>query len=198
MDDIAEWAAVEFFLEAGAELSNPPGTVALARAVLGDDCFRYLPVNSMAGGAVLCRVAGRWFIYVARTLTGHRLNHAVGHELGHVYCSRINYHPADEEQVADRIGSALCAPRDAFLAAHREHGAALRPLARRFTMSMASAALRLGETTEMPIALARADRVRIRGAEWDWPDHGDLLAGVPVAGASVRKVERGALAYCVA
>ncbi len=198
MDQLAERAAAELFKEAGADPANPPGTIDVALAILGSDCFRYLPTSSIAGGAALCRVRDRWFIYIARTLTGHRLNHAVGHELGHLYCARINHHPANEEQAADRIGGALCAPREAFLAAHREHGIALKPLAKCFTLSLAGAALRLGETTSIPTALISAEQVRIRGAAWDWPAEEHLKAGLPVKGARLRKVERGAVVYSVA
>lgn len=198
MDDLAEWAASELFQEAGADPASAVGAIEIAQGVLGADCFRYLPVSSLAGGAALCRVRNRWFIYIAKTLTGHRLNHAVGHELGHLFCARLGHHPADEEQLADRIGGALCAPRAAFLAAHREHGIALKPLAKCFTVSLAGAALRLGETTSIPVALADSAQVRIRGNDWDWPEEEHLRAGLPVVGAKLRRVERGAVAYCVA
>lgn len=196
--ELVERATAELFGEAGADLSRPSGTIDIALAVLGQDCFRYLPTSSVAGGAALCRVRDRWFIYIARTLTGHRLNHAVGHELGHLYCARIDHHPPDEEQIADQIAGALCAPRAAFLAAHREHGIALKPLAKCFTVSLAGAALRLGETTSIPTVVASREQVRLRGAEWDWPGEEHLRAGLPVTGATVRKVERGAIAYCIA
>lgn len=196
MKRLTERAVVELFKEASADPSSPPGTVELALAILGGDCFRYLPTGSVAGGAALCRVRDRWFIYIARSLAGHRLNHAVGHELGHLYCARAGYHPPHEEQLADRIGGALCAPTPAFLAAYRQHGPALRPLAKCFTLSRAGAALRLGETTSIPTVLASPDQIRVRGAEWGWPDDEHLRAGLPVTGATVRKVERGAMAYC--
>jgi hypothetical protein len=198
MNQLIERAVAELFKEAGADPTRPDGTVELATAILGGDCFRYLPTGSLAGGAALCRVRGRWYIYIAKGMTGARLNHAVGHELGHLYCARINYHPANEEQIADRIGGALCAPKPAFLLAVREHGAALRTLARCFVLSMRGVTLRLGETTSMPTALASGEQVRFRGEAWDWPPNEHLQAGAVVAGAKLRKVERAAFAYCVA
>lgn len=197
MDDLAERAATELFREVGADSRTPPGVVQVAHVLLGEDCFRYLPSSSIAGGAALCRVRDRWFIYIAKTLTGPRLNHAIGHELGHFYCARAGIRPADEEQLADRIAGALCAPREAFLRAHQSHGIALAPLAAKFTLSLAGAALRLGETTRMPTALVKSETVRIRGASWDWPQE-RLRACLPVSGARSRRLGRGSVAYLVA
>lgn len=198
MDEMAERAAIELFREAGADPRRPPGVVRVAQALLGDDCFRYLPTSSIAGGAALCRVRERWFIYIAKSLVGARLNHAIGHELGHYYCSRLGPRLADEEAMADRISAALCAPREAFLAAHQSHGVSLKPLASRFTLSLAGAALRLGETALIPTALVKAGRVRVRGGEWAWPPAEHLCSKLPVGGARVRNVGRDAVVYLVA
>lgn len=108
-DEWAERAADELLQQSGADLRSPLDLVELARALLGQDCFRYLPYNSFAGGAALMRSDDKWFICIARSLWGARLNHAIGHELGHYYCflSGLRVNRTDEEQIADRIAVAL-------------------------------------------------------------------------------------------
>jgi len=106
----------------------------------------------------------------------------------------IGYRSADEEDLADRIGAALCAPRPAFTRALAIVGDRnLRRLSRVFVFSRGAAALRVAECTGSPVALLGPDKIRVRGRPWSWPsnDQGFRILSAGGPGVRAARVERG-------
>jgi hypothetical protein len=195
MEQMAEEASLELHREAGLDPEDAPGAIDVAFGVLGGDCFRVLPPGALSMGAALCRIGGRWFIYYSPSLTGHRLNHAIGHELGHYFIARQGMKLENEEEVADRIGASVCAPMPAFARAVRERGPALRALADQFALSLAGTALRIGECTDVSTAVVESPVVRFRGRPWPWPTKVEMLSVSTLAGTKRRALGRGCAAF---
>jgi hypothetical protein len=108
-------------------------------------------------------------IHVRRGLNARQLNHAVAHELGEWQLHVWGYHGPEAEELAGRIGAALCVPRLAFHVAHRAIGDRVAELSRAFTVSESLMSLRVGECLGYPTALITRHRVRTRGRTWNWP-----------------------------
>lgn len=157
------------YRSAGFETDEPAAPLALARRLLGISH----PVRRAHGlltNAALARVHSEWRIYLRHGLSDRARDWLVSHELGEWLLTREGYSEGDSEEMADRIGAALRAPRKAFSIAARSTGANWAELADAFGTSESSAALRWGEVVGDPLALIAPRRpVRVRGAAWTWP-----------------------------
>ena len=172
-DPIADLAVREIYQRAHADPERPPGCVELAVALFGDRCIRLAERRELPGRSALVWPDGEPVIHLRRGLTARQVNHAVAHELGEWLLHIWAYHGPDAEELSGRIGAALCVPRPAFHAAHRELGEDLPALSETFTVSESLMALRIGECLGYPTALVTRHRVLIRGNPWPWPSNLD-------------------------
>lgn len=180
MDLDVEHEARRLYEEADADTCSPPGPLRLARK-LGLEVRRFQ--GCAAGGdAALVRLHGRPIVFVRRKLSPERLDFAVAHELAEWHLARVGYREIDVEDVADAMAGALVAPRDAYRAALREHGATFAPLAADFRTTETCVALRLGEVTGRSLVLL-GPRVRVRGDEFAWPPLDELRRVARAGGA---------------
>lgn len=197
----SEGNAAYLYELAGADPEDPPGVVALARAVLGRDAVELVPSTAVREDAALARVGERWRIYARRGLPAERLTFAVAHELAE-WCYRES-HDERLELACDALAGAIVVPRPAFvrvLGAFTDWGSAFTAAAEAFRTTESCAALRLGEATGRPVALVGPQVVRVRGEAWEWPPEDALraLARRPAPGvARVRLVRRGRVALVV-
>lgn len=159
---------------------EPPRVVDLAKRVLGVG-VQVVHARALPGDGALVNLLGERRIYVRRGLSPERLRWAVAHELGH-HALGIDSSTSDNEDACNAFAAALLAPSRAFRAALAETGPSYTRLARWFLTSESCAALRLGEVTGCPLALLAPARVRVRGAEFSWPE--DLRGSRP---AKVRR-----------
>ena len=145
-----------------ANTSEPESPVHLARAILGPDAVRILPARAMPfSRAMLVQLEGRHRIFVSSAVPARELPHHVGHELGHWALQRAGFTGTHEakEQAADAIGTAVVAPRRAFLRAMLEFGPDLHDpgvratYAEAFSTTEALVTLRFGEVSRHPVAL---------------------------------------------
>lgn len=187
--NVADRAALELYREAKLDPNDAAGAAEVAAGVLGDGCIRFVPGTALPGRAELARVKGEWRIYVRRGLATEHMHHAIGHELGHLWMRRQGLR-WDDEDLADQIGAAVCAPRAAYLAALTRLGPRFRQLGRLFVMHPGAAALRIAECTGEPAALVSRRRVRTRGNPWPWPSDAELRRRADVRGPGVVKVDQ--------
>lgn len=116
------------------------------------------------------RRPGIWRIYLRETGTARGRRWLVLHELAEWHLQRIDYRDGDTEEQADALAAALAAPRPWYLQSLMNHGENFEALAHDFAVTETCAALRLGETTEAPVAVVAPERVRLRGGpQWAWP-----------------------------
>lgn len=146
-------------------------TTRLARA-LGLSLARAGPLL-VPGDAVLVRVGEDWRICLRGRLSPIRARFAVAHEIAEWWLRRNGYTGEDAEQVADRLGAALVAPRQRVVWLVRRVPS-IKELAAAFEATESLTALRIGEATGEPIALVAPTRVRVRGEPWDWPSEAKL------------------------
>jgi hypothetical protein len=178
MWEFVERAAEELYREAGLDPWRADGAAEVAAGILGPDCIRFVPGDALPGRAELARLKGRWRIFLHHRLSAEDMHHAIGHELGHLWVKRnLPNHP-EEEELADRIGAALCAPHGPYMKAHRTYGWRPRKLGKLFVLRPHAAALRLGECTGSPVALVSPKRIRVRGNPWPWPEEASLRAAL--------------------
>jgi hypothetical protein len=149
--------------------SEAPRVLDLARRVLGDSgALVTVHARALPGDACLVVVRGQRRIYLRRGLDPARQRWAVAHELGHVALGLDSSSRANED-ACDAFAAALLLPRRAFQSALRQTGLSYTKLARWFVTTESCAALRLGEVTDVPLALVAPSRTRVRGAEFGWP-----------------------------
>lgn len=166
----------------------PPGR--LVRALLGEGRVIVVHAGALRGDGALVRVMGEDRIYIRSRLSPERKRWAVAHELAEWALAREGYREPDVEEAANYLAGAIIAPRRRFLHALRERGERFSDLAHDLIVTESCAALRLGETTGMPMALV-ARTVRVRGGEFAWPDEG-LLRSI-AAGPIPRGLRRARL-----
>lgn len=148
---------------AGLTSTEPPNPDQMAERLLGS-AARPVPPHILRRDGALARVGADWCIFLRADIPEARRRFAILHELSHWAIGT----GATEEQ-CDALAAAMLAPRAAFLAALRAHGAMLPRLARYFRTSESCIALRLGEATDKPLALITPMSVRLRGAPYEWP-----------------------------
>lgn len=159
-----EGEADALYRAAGFDPDDQAPSVALVRRLMGENAIRAARGDLIAGNAALVRVGDEWRIYI-RTSTALRLKRfALLHELAHW---ALGYEATESE--CDTLAAALLVPRRALLRDVGRVGEKLPRLASRFQASETCIALRVGETTDSPMALITPKSVRVRGAEWSWP-----------------------------
>jgi hypothetical protein len=177
---------------AGADPSEPPGPVALARAVLGSDGIELVPSRIVMRDAALARVGDRWRIYVRRSLPAERLTFGVAHEL-----AEWLYRSSQDdllEEACNALAGALIVPAPAFrrvLAWSSDFGEAFRQAAEAYRTTPSCAVLRLGEATGRPVALVTPRYVRVRGEAFEWPPEDVIRAMARRPGPGLAKVPTG-------
>lgn len=186
IDPVADLAVREIYARARMDPARAVGSIRLAVALLGERCIRLAPRSELPGRSALVWPGPHPVIHLRRDLTPCQLNHAVAHELGEWLLRVWRYRGNDAENLAGRIGAALCVPREAFHRAWLEVGDDLTELSRAFTVSESLMALRIGECAGYPTALITPRRVLTRGLVWPWPSRVDhwpsLIARAPAAG----------------
>jgi hypothetical protein len=163
----------ELYDRAGADEGEPPGPLALARALLGHDAVLTVPPSALPGDASLARVEGSWRIYVRRGLPPERAGFAVAHELAEW---RVRAE-GGTEAACDALGAALITPRPAFLRA-LGRSQTVTEVAATFGSTESLAWLRIGEVTGTPLCLVAPTTVRVRGRPYAWPANENELRGL--------------------
>lgn len=172
-----EGTAEAMYRAAGLDPREGASPLALARRLLGPGAVFSYHAASLAGDGQLSRHGDRWRIAIRSGLSPARRRWAIAHELAEWCLTLARYQEPDVEQMADALAAALLAPRQAFLRVLREDGQRLPLLAARFESTESFAALRIGETTDQPLALVAPRRpVRVRGAEFVWPSEAEIRA----------------------
>lgn len=172
-----EGTAEAMYRAAGLDPREGASPLALAHGLLGPGSVRSVHAASLPGDGVLVWERGKAQIQLRAKLSPQRRRWAICHELAE-WCLRLaRYEGDDSEQLSNALAAALLAPRQLFLRVVREEGRCLPTLARRFVTTESCAALRIGETTEQPLALVAPSRpVRLRGAEFVWPSEEQIRA----------------------
>jgi hypothetical protein len=168
VDPVADLAVREIHQRARLDPAHAVGAVRLAVALLGERCISLAPSRELPGPSALVWAGPQPVIHVRRGLNARQLNHAVAHELGEWQLHLWDYHGPEAEELAGRIGAALCVPRIAFHVAHRAIGDRVGELSRAFTVSESLMSLRVGECLGYPTAITPR-RIRTRGEAWNWP-----------------------------
>lgn len=166
---------------AGADPDDPPGTPAIARAILGPGCIRRVRPSDLKSFAALARVQGRWLIYVRRNLRPSGINFLVGHELAE-WLYRETDDP-DVERACDALAAALVAPRRALLKIYRRPDD-LHDVADALVCSETCAALRIGEALDEPIAVVAPTHIHTRPPDWRWPPESELRKASSLPGVA--------------
>lgn len=117
----------------------------------------------------IARINGADRIFVRERTPVARARWIAGHELAHWYFRRIGYDCADLEARCDALGACLVAPRPLVVQVSRELGREPLALARALKTTPTLAALRLGETLGMPVAVVKARETIVRGEPYGWP-----------------------------
>lgn len=170
VDPLADLAVSEVYDRARLDPAHAVGSVRLAVALLGERCIRLAPRRELPGRGALVWLGREPVIHLRRDLNPCQINHAVAHELGEWVLHLWRYKGVDAEELAGRIGAALCVPRPAFHLARQELGSSnLSELSRTFTVSESLMALRVGECLGYPTALITPRCIRTRGRPWQWP-----------------------------
>lgn len=153
----------------GIDDETPPPILEVAKKLIGTPVLT-VPFRVLHGDGQLAKVNGEPRIYVRSGLTPKRLRWAVAHELGH-HILKLDSSTLENEDAVNAFAAALLVPRRAFQLALRETGPKLSytKLARWFATTESCAALRLGEVTDVPLALLAPERTRVRGSEFTWP-----------------------------
>lgn len=145
-----------------SDIANP---VALAETLLGDGSVGTVPARVLRGArARLVTVYGQRRIFVSRSLSRRETAFAILHEIGHWRLDQIQYAGINAEAICDAIAACLIAPREPFLEAVEEYGPLeIRKLAEDFAASETLAVLRVGEVTQIGVAVFDDERTHIRG-----------------------------------
>lgn len=138
-----EFVVSELYGRARLDMSVPWGAVRLATAILGSTCIRIVPARAIPGKAALAWNARKPIIFVRGGLSPRQVNYAVAHELAEWKLRLLGYVSADAEELAVRIGVALCVPGRAFERARMHFGDSVRRLSRWFGISQPLMALRM-------------------------------------------------------
>ena len=172
-----EGAAEAMYRAAGLDPREGASPLALAHGLLGPGSVQSVHAASLPGDGALVWERGEAQIHVRAKLSPQRRRWAICHELAEWCLTLARYESDDREQISDALAAALLAPRQHFLRVLRADGRRLPALARRLVTTESFVALRLGETTDEPLALIAPSRpVRVRGAEFRWPSEEQIRA----------------------
>lgn len=165
--------------------------LSLARRLLGAQAVLAVHAQALPGDAALARVGDEWRIYYRRALSWERREFAIAHELAEWHLRHEDYREPDVEQVADRLAAALVAPRERFARLLREDRR-FPVVARQLRATESLCVLRAGEVTGEPLALV-AERVRVRGEPWGWPETEEEIRRLVVLPRAPRGLARARL-----
>jgi hypothetical protein len=168
-DEIGDVLARELYLSAGLNPAVAHGAPSVAAAVLGESCLQFLPADELPCRSLILHDGPRWIIHVRKSLSATQLNHAVAHELGEWFLRCRGYSEPDIESLSNSVAAAICVPRVAFLAAHRQRGEDLSGLSHQFRVSESLMVLRIAECLGFPTALITEKVVLTRGEPREWP-----------------------------
>lgn len=162
--------ALRIYTDAGCDIEEPPGPVALAQA-LG------LRVVTRLGARGARLVRGRREIMVSSRLAPDALAWAVAHEVAEWHLGPPLGDDLERERACDAIAAALLLPYAVFrsvLASSPSVPDSLPDISRAFVVPEGVVALRIGEVTGRPLALVTPRNIHLRGSEWRWPDEAGL------------------------
>lgn len=177
-DEIGDVLARELYLSASLDPGLAHGAPAVAAAVLGETCLRFLPDRDLPGRSLIMQDGPRWIIYVRKSLSDTQLNHAVAHELGEWFLRRRRYSEPDIEALSNSVAAAICVPRPAFKVALRQLGEDVRALSGQFRVSESMMSLRIAECLGSPTALITEKTILTRGKAREWPTTRQGWAGL--------------------
>lgn len=178
-----EGLAVATYEEAGRDPADPISMFRLARLLHGPDAI--VRAASMMSNAANFKHHGKHRFALKAGLSPQRSNHVLGHELGHPILAREGYTEPDLELACDYLGGALMAPRPAVRQLRFSFGDDYQEISEAVCATHTWAALRVAEVTRTPTVVVAPHSVRVRGAEWGWPESEDQirrLAKRPVHG----------------
>jgi hypothetical protein len=159
-----EGTAQRLYREAGFDVGQQAPSVLLARRLVGDRSVYTVPPEVFSGRGALVRVGGARRIYVRADLPAATKRFVLLHEVAHWALG-----PAATEDECDALAACLLLPRGAFLRELERRGPRLAGMANAFGADRSCVWLRIGETTERPLALLTPGAVRVRGAAYSWP-----------------------------
>lgn len=147
------------------EVADP---IWMAQTLLGPDSVQY--VHLVATLEELHEDEERTRIYikrgvpepVAQWLTGHALSHWIRR----TSCGRHGGMRSEEEALCDYVAAALQMPQFAFQRRVNETGCNVQQLALDFGVLETSAALRVGEVEDRPVAVVLRNRLYVAGPDW--------------------------------
>ena len=123
---------------------------------------------NLPGDGALFKMHGEFWVALRAGISTVRKRFAAFHEVAE-FRHRHIVHP-QIEQFCNAVAGAMAMPRVAFLRAMRQLGDNPHVLAEEFTVTPTAAALRIGEVTQLPLAVLTPSYMWIRGREWSWPD----------------------------
>lgn len=176
-----EGEAELLYRAAGLDSGTAAPAIWLATEILGPGSVVGVHALQSPGGGCLVRVNGQQRIYFRSRLPPERRDFAIAHELAHAVLGDRAGEEIETELACDALAAALIAPRRAFLAVVRRHGARFTRLAKAFATTESLVALRFGEATDEPLVLIAPRSVRVRGAAYSWP--GEVALREIAAGA---------------
>jgi hypothetical protein len=179
------WDENAFYRAVGLDPAEGPDVIGLALRVFARRGIVEVP--GIRAPAVF--VGNRSEILVRRGLTPGALSFVVAHELAEWLLERDHWIEDDRESQCDHIAATLTAPGAALRAAFKAVGRDLPAIARAFRTTESIVALRTGEVTSTPVALAMPHRIRYAGDPWGWPSE-DRLRLIARGRLSVGEIER--------
>lgn len=160
------------FIEAGLDPDAKCGARALAENMPGLAGIYTGRGLKLPGDGALFRSGGEHYVALRSGISVERKRFAAFHEIAE-YKLRGVSHP-DIERCCNAIAGACAMPRAAFWNALRSLGDNPHALADEFTVTPTAAALRIGEVTQLPLAVVTRSFMWIRGREFSWPDEAGI------------------------
>lgn len=165
----------ELYRIAGFDGDEPVAPETLVRVTMGDRALRFVDGSVLRHNAAVARVGTEWRVYLRRGLPDVTRRFSVAHELSEWFLARLaGVDRTHIEQSADCMAAAVLAPKPYAARVCKKRGGRWRQLALDFGCTESCAALRFGEVTGKPLALATRFTVRERGEPIPWPSLEEL------------------------
>lgn len=148
----AEQAAI--YARAGAESDNPPGPLALAVALFGEDRILYGGTDGRA--ALYDRDTGT--LRLRRRGPHKQRAFALAHEVAEWWLSEHGAEAEELEALSDALAIRLLAPAPAFREAVKLWGRDVVQLADAFALTQTATVLRLGEVLRRPVIVVTSGK----------------------------------------
>ena len=156
--------AERLYRDAGFDPNTQAPAVLLARRLVGDRAVFSVPPEVFSGRGALVRVGSERRIYVRSDLPVPTKRFVLLHEVAHWALG-----PGASEDACDALAACLLLPRSAFLRELGRSHMRIAQVAQAFGVDHSCVWLRVGETTERPLALLTTSAMRVRGAAFSWP-----------------------------